>query len=178
MSGVEVGVEVICHSTLRIRYPFKKRIHVKNAQSLTPNCLPSLFFVCKTDLVWKLSYKHWYMGSSTETVAFQVYEILKINHEFLQFFWLGSLSRKVIHTHKIKLKSWILGSQVVRILEDYATEDSDCVSYSHCWNSSSRITEFSCDQKCASVLHYVKWFVQWQTIREKQWRLLKNFGQF
>ncbi len=27
-----------------------------------------------------------YMGSSTETVAFQVYEILKINHEFLQFF--------------------------------------------------------------------------------------------
>ncbi len=31
-----------------------------------------------------------YLGSSTETVAFQVYEILKINHEFLQFFWLGS----------------------------------------------------------------------------------------
>ncbi len=31
-----------------------------------------------------------YMGSSTETVAFQVYEILKINHEFLQFFCLGS----------------------------------------------------------------------------------------
>ncbi len=30
------------------------------------------------------SCKH--MGSSTETVAFQVYEILKINHEFLQFF--------------------------------------------------------------------------------------------
>ncbi len=30
------------------------------------------------------------MGNSTETVAFQVYEILKINHEFLQFFWLGS----------------------------------------------------------------------------------------
>ncbi len=27
-----------------------------------------------------------YLGSSTETVAFQVYEILKINHEFLQFF--------------------------------------------------------------------------------------------
>ncbi len=25
-------------------------------------------------------------GSSTETVAFQVYEILKIYHEFLQFF--------------------------------------------------------------------------------------------
>ncbi len=25
------------------------------------------------------------MGSSTETVAFQVYEILKIDHEFLQF---------------------------------------------------------------------------------------------
>ncbi len=25
------------------------------------------------------------MGSSTETVAFQVYEILKINHEFFQF---------------------------------------------------------------------------------------------
>ncbi len=27
-----------------------------------------------------------YMGNSTETVAFQVYEILKINQEFLQFF--------------------------------------------------------------------------------------------
>ncbi len=27
-----------------------------------------------------------YMSSSTETVEFQVYEILKINHEFLQFF--------------------------------------------------------------------------------------------
>ncbi len=27
-----------------------------------------------------------YMGSSTETVAFQEYEILKIDHEFLQFF--------------------------------------------------------------------------------------------
>ncbi len=26
------------------------------------------------------------LGSSTETVAFQVYEILKIDHEFLQFF--------------------------------------------------------------------------------------------
>ncbi len=26
------------------------------------------------------------MGSSTETVTFQVYEILKINHELLQFF--------------------------------------------------------------------------------------------
>ncbi len=30
------------------------------------------------------------MGSSTETVAFQVDEILKSDHEFLQFFWLGS----------------------------------------------------------------------------------------
>ncbi len=29
-------------------------------------------------------------GSSTETVAFQVYKILKIDHEFLQFFKLGS----------------------------------------------------------------------------------------
>ncbi len=29
--------------------------------------------------------KNSYEGSSTETVAFQVYEILKINHEFLQF---------------------------------------------------------------------------------------------
>ncbi len=26
------------------------------------------------------------MGSSTETFAFQVYEILRINHEFLRFF--------------------------------------------------------------------------------------------
>ncbi len=31
-----------------------------------------------------------YLGTSTETVAFQVYEILKIDHEFLQFFWLES----------------------------------------------------------------------------------------
>ncbi len=31
-----------------------------------------------------------YVCSYIETVAFQVYEILKINHEFLQFFWLGS----------------------------------------------------------------------------------------
>ncbi len=31
-----------------------------------------------------------YVSSSTETVAFQVYEILKVDHEFLQFFWLGS----------------------------------------------------------------------------------------
>ncbi len=29
VSDVEVGVEVICHSTFRSRYPFKKRIHVK-----------------------------------------------------------------------------------------------------------------------------------------------------
>ncbi len=33
---------------------------------------------------------NWYMDSSTETVAFKVYEILKTDHEFLQFFWLGS----------------------------------------------------------------------------------------
>ncbi len=31
-----------------------------------------------------------FVGSSTETVAFQVCEILKIDHEFLQFFRLGS----------------------------------------------------------------------------------------
>ncbi len=31
---------------------------------------------------------HKRIGSSTETVEFQVYEILKINHEFFQFFWL------------------------------------------------------------------------------------------
>ncbi len=31
-----------------------------------------------------------YVGSSTETVAFQVYESLKIDHEFLKFFLLGS----------------------------------------------------------------------------------------
>ncbi len=29
---------------------------------------------------------HLRMGSSTETVAFQAYEIIKIDHEFLQFF--------------------------------------------------------------------------------------------
>ncbi len=28
----------------------------------------------------------YFVGSSTETVVFQVYEILKIDHEFLQFF--------------------------------------------------------------------------------------------
>ncbi len=27
-----------------------------------------------------------WLGNSRETVAFQVYEILKIDHEFLQFF--------------------------------------------------------------------------------------------
>ncbi len=37
-------------------------------------------------LVWKCCIT----GCSTETVAFQVYEILKIDYEFLQFFWLGS----------------------------------------------------------------------------------------
>ncbi len=31
-------------------------------------------------------YSEEYLGSSTETVTFQVYEILKIDHEFLQFF--------------------------------------------------------------------------------------------
>ncbi len=37
VSDVEVGVEVICHSTFRSRYPFKKCIHVKkhNQQCLT-----------------------------------------------------------------------------------------------------------------------------------------------
>ncbi len=34
----------------------------------------------------RLSYSKIYTGSSTETVAFQVYEILKIDHEFLKFF--------------------------------------------------------------------------------------------
>ncbi len=38
----------------------------------------------------KMAAHHTYLkgtkGSSTETVAFQVYEILKINHEILQFF--------------------------------------------------------------------------------------------
>ncbi len=34
VSGVEVGVEVICHSTFRSRYPFKKRIHVKSCLAL------------------------------------------------------------------------------------------------------------------------------------------------
>ncbi len=44
------------------------------------NELNLLYFVC----TWL------YTGSSTETVAFQVYKILKIDREFLQFFWLGS----------------------------------------------------------------------------------------
>ncbi len=40
----------------------------------------------KYGIVQMYSYVCMYMGSSIETVAFQVYEILKINHEFLQFF--------------------------------------------------------------------------------------------
>ncbi len=36
VSGVEVGVEVIRHSNFRSRYPFKKRIHVKNGYRLKP----------------------------------------------------------------------------------------------------------------------------------------------
>ncbi len=39
---------------------------------------PTLKSAMKTNL--------WCVGSSTDTVAFQVYEILKIDHEFLQFF--------------------------------------------------------------------------------------------
>ncbi len=38
----------------------------------------------------KRPFNFWlYVGSSTETVAFQVHEILKTDHEFLQFFLNG-----------------------------------------------------------------------------------------
>ncbi len=47
---------------------------------LKPEILSNYNIFC-TDALEKM-----YMGSSTETVAFQVYEILKINHEYLQFF--------------------------------------------------------------------------------------------
>ncbi len=43
------------------------------------NTVPSICTQCTT-----------YMGSSTETVAIQVYEILKIDPEFLQFFLMVS----------------------------------------------------------------------------------------
>ncbi len=38
-----------------------------------------------------------YTGTSTETVAFQVYEILKIDYEFLQFFWLDQKYKCLRH---------------------------------------------------------------------------------
>ncbi len=43
-----------------------------------------------TALYWTIKRHRVIDGSSTETVTFQVYKILKIDHEFLQFFWLGS----------------------------------------------------------------------------------------
>ncbi len=45
---------------------------------LVPSLLVYEVFVCMRPLL--------YLGSSTETVAFQVYEILKIDYEFLQLF--------------------------------------------------------------------------------------------
>ncbi len=65
------------------------------------------------------------MGSSTETVAFQVYEILKINHEFLQFFaW--DQKYKCLRHHFQYLVQFIApreGSGAIQIfsIHDYGT---------------------------------------------------------
>ncbi len=66
-----------------------------------------------------------YKGSSTETVAFQVYEILKINHEFLQFFdW--DQKYKCLKHHFQYLAQFIAprrGSEPIQIfsIHDYGT---------------------------------------------------------
>ncbi len=66
-----------------------------------------------------------YVGSSTETVAFQVYEILKICHEFFQFFhW--DQKYKCLRHHFQYLTQFIaprVGSGVIQIfrIHDYGT---------------------------------------------------------
>ncbi len=65
------------------------------------------------------------MGSSTETVAFQVYEILKIDHEFLRFFdW--DQKYKCLRSHFQYLAQFIAprgGSGAIQIfsIHDYET---------------------------------------------------------
>ncbi len=66
-----------------------------------------------------------YTSSSTETVAFQVYEILKIDHEFLQFFdW--DQKYKCLRNHFQYLAQFIAprgGSVAIQIfsIHDYGT---------------------------------------------------------
>ncbi len=65
------------------------------------------------------------MGSPTETVAFQVYEILKMNHEFPQFFdW--DQKYKCLRHHCQYLAQFIAprgGSGAIQIfgIHDYGT---------------------------------------------------------
>ncbi len=49
------------------------------------------------------------MGGSTETVAFQVYEILKIDHEFFNFFDWDQKYKCLRHLFSILLSSLPLG---------------------------------------------------------------------
>ncbi len=63
--------------------------------------------------------------SSTETVAFQVYEILKIDHEFLQFFWVDQ-KYKFLRHHFQYLAQFIAlmgGSGAIQIfsIHDFGT---------------------------------------------------------
>ncbi len=55
----------------------------------TPDCQRLIFLqtfsLVQSGLCSNLQDDLRYMGSSTETVAFQVYEILKIDQEYLQF---------------------------------------------------------------------------------------------
>ncbi len=66
------------------------------------------------------------MGSSTETVIFQVYEILKIDHEFLHFFFDWDRKYKCLRHHFQYLAQFIAlrgGSGAIQIFSiyDYGT---------------------------------------------------------
>ncbi len=69
---------------------FSKFTHLSLTVGLTGNMKNGAFIanVSPWIFVFMMDNLRAYMGSSTETVAFQVYEILKTDHEFLQFFWL------------------------------------------------------------------------------------------
>ncbi len=69
------------HSTYRFLINYNRRGSKSNQlQQLSIFNIPNPHGLLQTQI------NKIYMGSSTETVAFQVYEIWKINHEFLQFF--------------------------------------------------------------------------------------------
>ncbi len=66
------------------------------------------------------------MGSSTETVPFQVYEILKIDHEFLQFFFDWDQKYKCLRHHFQYLAQFIaprrrFGAIQIFGIHDYGT---------------------------------------------------------